>query len=104
MYANSTWTAARVDSCVRVPLSTESRRGFELDPCVGGEVGNSTQAGGATKTGLSFGPAIDVRKQLGNNLAATLRGVGGVTVAGGERRVGDNLSARLELALSCGLW
>ena len=105
MYANSTWTAARVDGCVRVPLSKEPRRGFELDPCpLGVEVGNSTQAGGATKTGLSFGPAIDVRKQLGNNLAATLRGVGGLTVAGGEPLVRDNLSARLELALSCGLW
>jgi hypothetical protein len=89
---------------VRVPLSKESRRGFELDPCVGGEAGNSTQAGGTTKTGLSFGPAVDVRKQLGNNLAATLRGVGGLTVAGGEPLVRDNLSGRLELALSCGLW
>jgi hypothetical protein len=101
---NSTWTAARVDGCVRLPLSKGRQRGFQLDPCLGGEVGNSTQTGGKTKTGLSFGPAIDVRKQLGNSLAATLRGVGEVTVAGGERLIWNNLSARLELALSCGIW
>jgi hypothetical protein len=102
-YLNSTWTAARVDGCLRLPLSSEPRQGFQLDPCVGTEVG-SRQAGGTSTTGVSFGPAIDVRKELGSGIAATLRGVGGIDVAGSEPRVTDRLSARLELALSSGIW
>jgi len=85
----STWAAARLDTCMRLPGRYATRGGLQLDLCGGADVGFSylssgTVAGtpptGQTLPYVDLGPSLDLRAEVGR-LAVTLRGVVGIDVA-----------------------
>jgi hypothetical protein len=85
----STWAAARLDTCLRLPGRYAVRGGLQLDICGGADVGFSyvsagtepgTPASGQTLPFIDLGPSVDLRAEA-NRVAVTLRGVGGVNIA-----------------------
>ena len=111
----STWAAARLDTCMRLPGRYAIRGGLQLDLCGGADVGFSyiasgTQAGspstGQTLPYVDLGPSVDLRAEVGS-FAVTLRGLVGVNVAreGFDDVAGTHvetplMSGRLELDFS----
>ncbi len=98
----STWGAARLDTCLRLPERYAIRGGLQLDICGGAEVGLSyvvsgtlpgTPISGQTLPFVELGPGVDLRAEVGN-VAVTLRGVGGVDVARGGYT--DVMGARID--------
>jgi hypothetical protein len=92
--------ATRNDGCWRVTGLYTSRNGMQLDLCGGFDLGFVR----ATKTMpyLGIGPSLDLRGELGGNLAVLLRGLVDVNALQGQ---GDSLdnplwAGRVELALS----
>jgi hypothetical protein len=91
-----TWGITRFDACLRIPGFYRDRRGMQLDTCAGADVGflhfdrssaNASPSDAAqprtearTIPFLAFGPAMSLRGELGNDLAAELRGVVGFNV------------------------
>jgi hypothetical protein len=111
----STWAAARLDTCMRLPGRYAVRGGLQLDLCGGADVGFSyvasgTQAGtpatGQTFPYVDVGPSVDLRAEVGK-LAVTLRAIGGIDVARsgfvdvtGTRQDASAVCWRLEVDLS----
>ena len=112
----ATWGAARFDACGRMPGNYLERKGIQIDVCGGADLGflsfdsPSQVVYTATPTTLPSavplfapGTSIAMRGELGNQLAAELRGLVGMNVV---REHYDNdiaprlLYARLELGLS----
>jgi hypothetical protein len=85
--------AGRMDGCWRWPGLYARGIGLRLDFCGGVEGGLMRAPTGDSAYG-ALGPGVDFGAEIGEHLAAVLRGVGGVTVA----PIGG--SARFEVALS----
>jgi hypothetical protein len=101
----STWTAARLDTCLRLPGRYAVRGGLQLDLCGGADVGFSymasgtdpgTPASGQTLPFIDLGPSVDLRAEA-NRLAITLRAVGGFNIA--RQGFDDVTGARVDLPL-----
>jgi hypothetical protein len=108
----STWAASRLDGCLRLPGLYARRHGIQLEGCLGGDLGFSFLQNGTSQTVpfVALGPALDLRGELGRELAVVLRGVFGVspvrttfTDDSGNQAQSSLLSGRLELALSWSL-
>jgi hypothetical protein len=106
---SGTWIGSRFDTCLRMPGLYQSHRGMQVDMCGGGDVGLTFLDGGQTFTFVSLGPSLDLRGELGGNLAVALRGVVGINLLrqhfvenAHEDQVPD-WSGRIELAFSWSL-
>jgi hypothetical protein len=117
--APTTLLDSRFDACARVPGFYREGRGLQLDLCGGAEVGFSlvdeaarVSATSATPSSqtlpfIGLGPSLEIRGELTRNLAATVRGVGDVsllrdslTVAGGTVVTPPVFAGRAEVGLS----
>jgi hypothetical protein len=96
---DGSWLATRLDACARVQGLYTKRRGMQLDLCAGADLGATLAEGVGPLAFVAVGPSVDLRGELGNGLAVTLRGVFGIDLV----RTSDLWSGRLELALSWGL-
>jgi hypothetical protein len=85
----STWVAARLDTCMRLPGRYATRGGLQLDLCGGADVGFSYISSGTlpgnpptgqTLPYVDLGPSLDLRAEAGS-VAVTLRGLAGIDVA-----------------------
>jgi hypothetical protein len=76
------WAALRLDGCFRVVGQYTSRRGLQMDMCGGIDVGFLEEQSGAGQSApyVAPGPSVDLRGELGGDLAVILRGVAGVNV------------------------
>jgi hypothetical protein len=91
------WYAARLDACSRWQGLYSNGQGLAFTVCVGTEGGmthDSAAAGAADKGYLAFGPAVDLRGDIAENMSAALRGVGGLDA------FPQGWSGRFELALA----
>jgi len=111
-----TWGAGRIDTCLEVPGNYADRNGLRLDVCGGLDGGVTYIASGSgpvaphdgqTLPYLDVGPSVDLRGDLGELAAISLRGVLGLNVArssfvdiSGVRVDSPVGSARIELDLS----
>jgi hypothetical protein len=105
----STWTAARFDTCLRMPGLYTRHHGMQLDLCAGTDVG-TTAIDSGTVTSLPYwdvGPSINLRGELGSRLSAVLRAVAGLNILresftdlSGNREQVPIGNVRLELAFS----
>lgn len=75
-----TWVGSRLDACLRLPGLYSSRTGLQLDMCAGGDVGATFIDSGQSFPFVSLGPSVDLRGDLGSNLAVALRGVVGLNL------------------------
>jgi hypothetical protein len=82
----STWAAGRFDTCVRVPGLYTRHHGMQLDLCGGTDVGMTAidSGAGTTLPYWDIGPSINLRGELGGQLAAALRAVGGLDLLRGS--------------------
>ncbi len=85
----STFGAARIDTCLRLPGRYAVRGGMQLDLCGGADFGLSyvssgtvdgSPPAGQTLPFIDLGPSIDLRAEAGD-VAITMRAVGGIDVA-----------------------
>jgi hypothetical protein len=114
---HATFAAARFDGCLRLPGLYTQHRGIQLDTCGGIDLGfthfqAAPPASGSPERAetlpyLSLGPSLELRGELGGNLAAALRGMvganllrGGFDDASGARIETPPWSGRIELTLS----
>jgi hypothetical protein len=106
---STTWTAARFDTCLRLPGLYARRRGMQLDLCAGADAGVAiVQANSSTTLPyLALGPSLDLHGELGGRLSAVLRIVAGVDVIPASYQDNSNspvqvpiATGRVELALS----
>jgi hypothetical protein len=107
---SATWLSTRFDACLRVPGLYPNRKGMQLDMCGGADVGLTFLDTGQDFTFIAPGPSLDLRGELGGNLAVALRLVGGVnllrqtfTDSNGAREEVPTWSGRIELAFSWSL-
>jgi hypothetical protein len=106
---SSTWLAGRLDGCMRLPGLYAKHHGMQLDLCAGSEIGFS-HVKGATETTLPYvdvGPSLDLRGELGGQIASVLRVVSGVNLVrssfvdlSGSTELPPLVEGRLELAFS----
>jgi hypothetical protein len=114
----STWTAGRLDACLRLPGLYTNRRGMQLDLCGGAEAGLSYFAAGSASVSaappngvtmpyVNVGPSVDLRAEFGWNLSAALRGMTGYNIIQEGYEDGDHqwaptppFAGRIELAMS----
>jgi hypothetical protein len=107
---SGTWVGSRFDTCARLPGLYPNRSGIQLDMCGGADVALTLLDSGQSLPFVALGPSIDLRGELGSNLAVAIRGVGGVNLlrqfftddGGGHDRVPE-WSGRVELAFSWSL-
>jgi hypothetical protein len=114
---HATFAAARMDGCLRLPGLYTQQRGIQLDTCAGADLGFTHFEAAPPTSGspakaedlpyLSIGPSLELRGELGGNLATSLRGMiggnlirGGFNDASGTRIQTPPLSGRIELSLS----
>jgi hypothetical protein len=97
--SRGTWLDSRLDACLRVPGLYSTGGGLQLDLCAGGDLGVTVASGSGTFPYAALGPSLDIRGELGKNMAVTLRGVFGINLVSSA----DLWSGRIELALSWGL-
>ncbi len=103
------WIGSRMDTCLRLPGLYSTRTGMQLDMCGGGDVGATFLDSGQSFPFLSLGPSLDLRGELGSNLAVALRGVVGVNLVRGTFVDNDvhyevpSWAGRIELAFSWSL-
>jgi hypothetical protein len=114
---HATFAAARFDGCLRLPGLYTQHRGIQLDTCAGLDLGFTHFQAAPPASGspprdetlpyLSLGPSLELRGELGGNLAAALRGMvganlvrGGFDDASGTHIETPPWSGRVELALS----
>jgi hypothetical protein len=99
----ATWVDGRFDVCFRVTGSYSARAGLQLDTCGGADIGG-TWGGGNPLVFAAVGPSVDLRGDLGTNLAVDLRGVFGLNLAHATQSWMDDevpiWSGRTELAFS----
>ncbi len=107
--SSTTWGAARLDACLRVPGHDQRRTGMQLDLCGGADAGvTHVQAlVDSTIPYVAVGPSLDLRGELGAHLSAVLRGVAGFEIVrrsfqdlSGATELPPLATARLELAFS----
>jgi hypothetical protein len=104
-----TWLGSRFDTCVRLPGLYPNRSGIQLDMCAGADVALTLLDSGQSLPFVALGPSVDLRGELGGNLAVALRGVGGINVLtesivdNGETKNSATWSGRVELAFSWSL-
>jgi hypothetical protein len=107
---SGTWIGSRFDTCARLPGLYPHRSGIQLDMCGGADVALTLLDSGQSLPFVALGPSIDLRGELGSNLAVAIRGVAGLNVlrqyftddSGGHDRV-PSWSGRIELAFSWSL-
>jgi hypothetical protein len=106
---SSTWSAARFDTCLRLPGLYTLHHGMQLDACGGAEIGFTylDARDRSTLPYVDLGPSMDLRGELGSRLSAALRFVTGVNLVresfvdlNGNTQQPPVLEARLELAFS----
>ncbi|MGH7294231.1 MAG: hypothetical protein ACRELB_04835, partial [Polyangiaceae bacterium] len=108
--SSSTWSAARFDTCLRLPGLYTKNHGMQLDLCGGADIGFTrvqTAAMTTTLPYLDLGPSIDLRGELASRLSAVLRVVAGVNLVrtsfvdlSGASELPPLAEGRLELAFS----
>jgi hypothetical protein len=106
----TTWTAARFDTCVRMPGLYTRHHGMQLDLCGGTDIGMTTVDSSGTTATVPYwdiGPSLDLRGELGSRLSAVLRAVAGIDVLSESFRNNSDalvrvpiVDGRLELAFS----
>lgn len=94
-----TWAVTRVDGCLRVAGLYTNLQGMQLDLCGGVDAGMVDTAGKALPY-LAFGPSLDLRGELGGDLAVTLRGLFGMNAVHEDSLDTPLWAGRGELALS----
>jgi hypothetical protein len=99
--------ASRFDGCWRVAGLYTSRNGMQLDLCGGADAG--ALVAGQTYPYIAFGPSLDLRGELGGDLAVALRGLFDVNAVQPHGEVNHEThetidtplwAGRVELALS----
>jgi hypothetical protein len=112
--SSSMWSAARFDTCLRLPGLYSRQHGMQLDLCGGGDIGftrvTRVQGQGTSTTTLPYldiGPSIGIRGELASRLSAELRLVAGVNLVrtsftdlSGASELPPIAEGRLELAFS----
>jgi hypothetical protein len=93
-----TWAATRFDGCLRVAGLYTSLHGMQLDICGGADVG--LLAAGHALPYVAFGPSLDLRGELGGDLAVILRGLIGVNAIHEDSLDTPLWAGRGELAVS----
>jgi hypothetical protein len=97
---DTTLATTRSDACLRVAGLYTSRNGMQLDMCAGADVGVIRSTKSAPY--VAVGPSLDLRGELGGDLAVSLRGLFDMNIVQVQ---GDSLdtplwAGRVELALS----
>jgi hypothetical protein len=107
---SGTWLGTRFDTCARLPGLYPTRSGMQVDLCGGADFALTLLDAGQTLGFIAVGPSLDLRGELGNNLAVALRGVVGVNLLqpgfvdqNGTPETVPGWSGRGELALSWSL-
>jgi hypothetical protein len=106
---SGTWLGSRFDTCARLPGLYPSRSGLQLDVCGGADVALTLLDSGQALPFVAVGPAVDLRGELGSNLAVALRAVGGFNllqqgfIENGVQESVPAWSGRIELAFSWSL-
>lgn len=93
-----TWIATRVDACLRVAGLYTNLHGMQLDICGGTDAG--VLVAGRALPYVSVGPSMDLRGELGGDLAVILRGLIGVNAIHEDRLDTPLWAGRGELAMS----
>ena len=94
-----TLAATRLDACMRVAGLYTNLHGMQLDICGGSDVG-ALDAEGRLVPYVAFGPSMDLRGELGGDLAVVLRGLVNVNAAHDDTLDTPLWAGRAELAMS----
>jgi hypothetical protein len=106
---SGTFIGSRFDTCARLPGLYASRSGMQIDMCGGADLALTLLDSGQSLPFVAVGPSLDLRGELGGNLAVALRGVAGLNllqqafIENGESQTVPSWSGRAELALSWSL-
>ncbi|HEX4445229.1 MAG TPA: hypothetical protein VH044_00775 [Polyangiaceae bacterium] len=80
-----TWAAGRLDTCLVAGGNYARGGGLALDLCGGFDAGAtfmaSTSDAAQTAPYIDFGPSVDLRAEVGRQVALTLRVAGGLNIA-----------------------
>ncbi len=93
-----TWAATRLDGCLRITGMYTNLHGMQLDICGGTDVGVIVASRAIPY--VAIGPSIDLRGELGGDLAVILRGLFGVNAIHDDGLDTPLWAGRGELALS----
>jgi hypothetical protein len=94
-----TFIVSRTDACTRFAGLYTSLHGMQLDICAGGDVG-MLDADGRVRAYAAFGPSMDLRGELGGDLAVILRGLVDVNTVHSQHLATPLWAGRGELAMS----
>ncbi len=94
-----TLAATRMDACTRFAGLYTNLHGMQLDLCGGTDLG-MLDADGRIRTYLAFGPSVDLRGELGGDLAVVLRGLVNVNAVHNNELDTPLWAGRGELAMS----
>jgi hypothetical protein len=94
-----TLAMTRMDACMRFAGLYTNLHGMQLDICGGTDLG-MLDADGHVRSYLAFGPSIDLRGELGGDLAVVLRGLVNVNAVHSELLDTPLWAGRGELAMS----
>lgn len=94
-----TIVVSRTDACVRFAGLYTSLHGMQLDICAGGDIG-MLDADGRVRAYVAFGPSVDLRGELGGDLAVVLRGLVDVNTVHSALLATPLWAGRGELAMS----
>lgn len=93
-----TWASTRFDGCLRVAGMYTNLHGMQLDFCGGADLG--VTIGDRVFPYMSIGPSVDLRGELGGDLAVILRGLFGFNLFHEDELDTPLLAGRGELAFS----
>jgi hypothetical protein len=93
-----TWVASRFDGCLRVAGMYTNLHGMQLDLCGGTDLG--VLVADRVLPYMAIGPSIDLRGELGGDLAIILRGLFGFNLFHEDELDTPFLAGRGEVALS----
>jgi len=94
-----TLATTRTDACVRLAGLYTSTHGMQLDICGGADAG-MLEADGRMLPHVAVGPSMDLRGELGGDLAVVLRGLVSVNAARDHQLATPLWAGRGELAMS----
>jgi hypothetical protein len=94
-----TMATTRLDACIRVAGLYTNLHGMQLDICGGTDVGMLDSEGRIVPY-VAFGPSLDLRGELGGDLAVVLRGLVNVNAAHDDALDTPLWGGRAELAMS----